>query len=356
MIRPSSLSLAVSAPAGYLRLGGERWHILVHLRGAIAAGILIVLLLIMVAVSMATGATSLSPFDALRAAFGEGTSMNVFLIQELRLPRLVAGLLTGAAFGVAGCLLQTLARNRLATPGIIGVDDGASAFAIASIVAVPTSLAPSVLALWGAATAAVLVFLLAAGPGARGYRFIVVGIAIGAVFGALTNLMLARSGIDSANLAYPWTVGSLNARPPQAVLLLGISLVFCLPAAKYAAAYLNLLRLSDSVAAGLGVRLRVVRTLVLVLTVLLTGLGVAVAGPVGLIALAAPEMARHMNRQKGVPVMTAGLAGALLMIVADWAGRSLFAPIEIPVGVITAVVGGPYLLWILLRSPPKGMA
>src|SRR5690606_34761954 len=164
---------------------------------------------------------------------GLGDPMHVFLIQELRMPRLIAGLATGFALGVAGCLLQTLARNRLATPGIIGIDDGASAFAIASIVAVPTSLAPSFLALWGAAVAAVLVFVLAAGPGARGYRFIVVGIAVGALFGALTNLMLARTGIDSANLAYPWTVGSLNARPPQAIWLLGMSLVFCLPAAKY---------------------------------------------------------------------------------------------------------------------------
>src|SRR5690606_14352721 len=213
-----------------------------------------------------------------------------------------------------------------ATPGIIGIDDGASAFAIASIVAVPTSLAPSFLALWGAAVAAVLVFVLAAGPGARGYRFIVVGIAVGALFGALTNLMLARTGIDSANLAYPWTVGSLNARPPQAIWLLGMSLVFCLPAAKYAAHYLNMLRLSDAVAVGLGVQLRIARTLVLVLTIIMTGFGVAVAGPVGLIALAAPEIARHMTGQKGVAVMTAGLAGALLMVAADWSGRTLFAP------------------------------
>lgn len=329
---------------------------LMHRRAAVTAAVLLLLLLAATALSLSSGTAAVSPGQALSALLGQGSDMQVFLIRELRLPRLVAGLLSGAAFGAAGCLLQTLARNRLATPGIIGVDDGASAFAIASIVAVPTSMAPSFLALWGAATAAVLVFLLAAGPGAQGYRFIVVGIAVGAMFGALTNLMLARTGIDSANLAYPWTVGSLNARPAQAVWLLGICLACCLPGAKYAARWLNLLRLSDAVAIGLGVSLRRIRAQVLVLAVLMTGFGVAVAGPVGLIALAAPELARHMTGHKGVPVLSAALAGALMMTVADWAGRSLFAPIEIPVGVITAVVGGPYLLWILLRPARRDMA
>src|SRR5690606_35483177 len=110
---------------------------------------------------------------------------------------------------------------------------GASAFAVASIIAVPTTLAPSALALLGATTATALVFGLSGGPGAKGYRFIVVGIAVGAVFGALTNLMLARSDMDSANLAYPWTVGSLNARPAQAVWLLALGFAVCLPIAKY---------------------------------------------------------------------------------------------------------------------------
>lgn len=317
---------------------------------------LMLVLAVFSAYSLSFGAAGLSPVDAALAVFGVGQDMQVFLIQQLRLPRWIAGVLSGFAFGVGGCLLQTLARNRLATPGIIGVDDGASAFAVASIVAVPTSLAPSMLALWGAAVAGGLVFALSAGAGSRGYRFIVVGIAVGVFFGALTNLMLARTGIDSANQAYPWTVGSLNARPALSVGLLAAGLLVCVPGAKYVARALDQLRLSDAVAMSLGVNIARTRTLVLVLTVVLTGLAVAVAGPVGLIALAAPEAARHLAGNKGVPVLLSGLAGALMMIVADWLGRSLFAPIEIPVGVITAVVGGPYLLWILLRKPGRGMA
>lgn len=206
------------------------------------------------------------------------------------------------------------------------------------------------LALLGAATAAALAFGLGGG-GSRGYRFIVVGIAVGALFGALTNFMLARTSIDAANLAYPWTVGSLNARSPSTVVVLAICLALCLPVAKLLGRRLQLLRFSDAVAIGLGTNVRRTRLAILVVTVLLTATAVAVAGPVGLISLVAPEVARHLTGHRGVPVINSALSGALLMTAADWVGRTAFAPVEIPVGVITAIVGGPYLLWILLREP-----
>ena len=302
--------------------------------------------------SLSVGTPVLSARQVVSALLGQGDAFTTFMLWELRVPRLIAGLLSGAALGVGGCLLQTLARNRLATPGIIGIDDGATAFAVASIVAMPTSLAPPLLALIGSTTAAVLAFVLGGG-GSRGYRFIVVGFALGALFGALTNFMLARTDMDSANLAYPWTVGSLNARSPSSVLVLAASLLALLPVAKTMGRELQLLRFSDAVAVGLGSKLTYVRMILLAVTVVLTATAVAVAGPVGLVALAAPEMARHLTGAKGVPIMNSALAGALIMIAADWAGRTLFSPIEVPVGVITAVIGGPYLLWILLREPRK---
>jgi iron complex transport system permease protein len=343
-------NVSVKAPEGYWLLACGQRCVLLSRRGTGIVLALLLTLLGMSGVALASGAAGLSAPSALLAALGLGEPMHVFLVQELRLPRLCAGVLTGAAFGTCGCLLQTLARNRLATPGVMGLDDGATAFAVASIVAVPTTLAPSALALIGATTAAVLAFGLSAGSGARGYRFIVVGIAVGAVFGALSNFMLARADIDAANMAYPWTVGSLNARPQPAVWLLGAGLLLGLPLVKYLALRLELMRFADSVAVGLGVRIRAVRLLTLSTVVVLTALAVAVAGPVGLIALAAPEMARYLSGHRGVPVLGSGLAGALLMVSADWGGRTWMAPIEIPVGVITAIVGGPYLLWILLRS------
>ncbi|WP_324710462.1 FecCD family ABC transporter permease [Pseudomonas citronellolis] len=337
------------SPHGYglLRLG--RLSLLWH-RRSLMVGLMLLAALAAAFLFCLTG-DGLGPRQALAALLGQGDPFQQLLVRELRLPRLLAGLLSGAALGAAGCLMQTLARNRLATPGMVGLDNGATAFAVASIVAVPTSLAPSALALTGAASAAALTFLLAAGAGARGYRFIVVGLGIGALFGALTNLMLARADIDAANAAYPWTVGSLNARPPLAVWLLAGGLALGLPAARLLTRPLTTMRFSDSVAIGLGVRLGAMRIATLALSVALTGLAVAVAGPVGLVALIAPEAARYLGGQHGVPVLNAALAGALLTLLADWLGRTLLAPIEIPVGIVMAVIGAPYLLWIILRQP-----
>jgi len=344
------------APRGvwFLRLGSL--GLLVNQRGAIAAFALLVAVVLAAMLSLSSGEPSLTFAQTWDALLGRGDLIGQFLVQELRVPRTTAGLLSGAAMGVGGCLLQTLARNRLATPGIIGIDDGATAFAVASIVAVPTTLAPSSLALVGAATAAALAFGLSGQAGSRGYRFIVVGIAIGALFGALTNLMLAQTDIDAANLAYPWTVGSLNARPVAAVWMLGLALLVCLPLAKMLGRTLATMRFSDSIAVGLGTSLQAGRILTLVITVILTAAAVAVVGPVGLIALAAPEVARHLAGHRGVPIIGSALSGALIMVLSDLVGRRLFAPIEVPVGVITAVIGGPYLLWILLRNPTRRTA
>ncbi len=343
-------SAASRAPRGHWLFTPAGMSLLVSRRGLAAALVLLAMTFSVAIGSLTVGTPTLAPAEVVTAVLGAGDPFNVFMLQELRLPRLLAGLLSGAALGVGGCLLQTLARNRLATPGIIGIDDGATAFAVASIVAIPTSLAPPMLALLGAATAAALAFGLGGG-GSRGYRFIVVGIAVGALFGALTNFMLARTSIDAANLAYPWTVGSLNARSPSTVVVLAICLALCLPVAKLLGRRLQLLRFSDAVAIGLGTNVRRTRLAILVVTVLLTATAVAVAGPVGLISLVAPEVARHLTGHRGVPVINSALSGALLMTAADWVGRTAFAPVEIPVGVITAIVGGPYLLWILLREP-----
>ena len=314
---------------------------------------LLLVLLGLILLGLSIGDNGLTLQQSVWAVFGAGDTFAVFLIQELRLPRIIAAILSGAALAVAGCLLQTLARNRLATPNVIGLDNGATAFAVASIVAVPVSLATPVLALTGAATAAALAFGLSAGSGARGYRFIIMGIGVGAVFGALTNFMLARTDMDSAKSAYPWTVGSLNARPEEAIYWLGCALILSVPFAVYVARSLNTMRLSDAVAIGLGTSIRQTRWLTLIVVVLLTGFSVALAGPIGIIALAAPEAARSMSSANRVPVLSAGLVGSCLMLLADTIGQYAFSPIEVPVGLITAIVGGPYLIWILLRQPQQ---
>ncbi len=343
---------AVTAPPGLwlLRLGSDR-ALLVDKRALLAALALCSCLLAASVLSLCLGSVALTPAQVLPALIGKGDAMAIFVVQELRLARVAAGILTGAAFAVAGCLMQTLARNRLATPGIIGIDNGATAFAVASVVGIGVSIAPPALALVGAATATALAFGLAGGAGTRGYRFIVAGIGVGAIFGAGTQFMLARVAIDVANAAYPWTVGSLNARSGSAVATLAAGLAVGMTGALALSRALNVLRFSDSVALGLGIRVKACRYAALALAVLLSALAVAVAGPVGLVGLMGPEIARHLSSRRGVPIVSSALAGALVMVLADLAGRLILAPVEVPVGIITAVVGGPYLLWILIRKP-----
>jgi iron complex transport system permease protein len=344
---------ALRAPSGTWLLAAGSWGVLVPRRACAGAAVLAVLVLVAVTVSLTSGTAAVGPVRALAALAGAGEPADVLVVQQLRLPRLRAGLLVGAALGVSGVLLQTLARNRLATPGTVGLDDGATAFAVASVVGVSTSLLPSAMALVGAATAAAVTLALAGGTGTSGYRFVVVGLGVGAVLGAVTNVLLVRAPIDAANAAFPWAVGSLNSRPDAPVVLLAVALAGCLLPALLVGRRLAVLRLSDRVAAGVGVRVHGVRLAALALAVVLAGLAVAVGGPLGLVALVAPEAARAAGGPRGVPVIGSALAGAALVVLADTLGRTVAAPVEVPVGLVTAIVGGPYLVWLLLRAHPR---
>ncbi|WP_214369842.1 FecCD family ABC transporter permease [Pseudonocardia sp. H11422] len=338
-------------PPGTWRLAGpDGRSVLLHRRNMLVAGALAALLVLVAAACLGIGSTVLDPLRALRGLLGLGPPRDVLLVRDLRWPRVEAAAAVGAALGLAGVLMQTLARNRLATPDTVGLNNGATAFAVASVTAVSTSLLPSAMALTGAATAAALAFALSGGAGRQGYRFLVVGLGVGAVFGAVTNLMLSRSSIDAAGAAYPWTVGSLTVATPAGIAMLEIGLLACLPAALLLTRPLGVLRFTDGVAAGLGARVRTVRTAVLVTSVVCAGLAVAVAGPLGMVALVAPEAARKLTGPGVVPVVSSALAGGVLVLLADLAGRTLAAPIELPAGLVTAVVGGPYLLWLLLTT------
>jgi iron complex transport system permease protein len=343
------------APPGTWRLAVAGRSVLLDRRALLAATVLGALVVAAVATSLAVGTASVPLARTLPAVLGVGDARDVLLVQRLRLPRVAAGLAVGAAMGIAGVLLQTLARNRLATPDTVGLNDGATAFAVASVVAVPTTLAPSAFALVGAATAAALALGLAGGAGHRGYRFLVVGLGVGAALSAITQLMLARAPIDDANAAFPWTIGSLNGRAPAAVTVLAVGLAVALPLAMLLGRQLRVLRLADAVVTGLGQRVGRIRLAAIGIAVVTAGLAVATAGPLGLIALLAPEIARKAAGPRGVPVVGAALAGALVILVADLLGRTVAAPIELPVGIVTAVVGGPYLLWLLLTTRTRRM-
>ena len=346
---------AAPGPPGTWRLGLRGRSLLLDRRALAAATVLGVLVLAGVSGSLAIGTAEVPLARTLPAVLGVGEPRDVLLVQRLRLPRVAAGLAVGASLGIAGVLLQTLARNRLATPDTVGLNDGATAFAVASVVAVSTTITPSAFALVGAATAAALAIGLAGGSGHRGYRFLVVGLGVGAGLGAITQLMLARAAIDDANRAFPWTIGSLNSRSATSVAVLAVGLAVALPVAVALGRQLRLMRLADAVVLGLGSRVGRIRLAVIGTAVVTAGLSVATAGPLGLVALLAPEIARKAAGPRIVPVVGSALAGALVVLLADLLGRTVAAPLELPAGLVTAVVGGPYLLWLLLATRTRRM-
>jgi iron complex transport system permease protein len=320
---------------------------------------LAVMLVVLTAVAVSIGEYPLPLSDVLRSLVGLPSPADL-VVQRLRLPRVVTGLLAGAAFGLAGALFQATVRNPLASPDLIGVTAGASVGAVAAITVAGSSavLAP-VFALIGGAVAAAAVYLLSYRHGVRLHRLVVVGIALGGTgfaAGALssaTSLLLINADVTNAQQATIWLTGSLHGRTYDHALAPLIALVVALPFLPLAAKVLRSFGLGDEVAAGLGIRLGHARLGLLSLGVLLAAAATAAVGPVGFVALGAPQIARRMLRTSVEPLIGSALVGALVVTCADLLARRLFAPTELPAGVFTAVIGGPYLLWLLTRNPMK---
>ncbi|WP_171166628.1 Fe(3+)-hydroxamate ABC transporter permease FhuB [Streptomyces sp. I05A-00742] len=321
--------------------------LLVPRRAALATLLLIALLVGAVMVSAYAGQSDMSLGRTFWAVLGSGDRFDVLLVQKFRLGRIVAGLAAGAALGLAGCLTQTLARNRLATPELLGVNDGATAAVLLS-----TTLTGTFGAWWagpvGALAAVLVVTTVSGGLGQRGYRVLVVGLAMSALASAITQVVVSRRSLNSATSLYVWTSGSLNGRGYSVATPVLIGLAVLVPLALVVARHLNVLRFDDSTAASLGVAPGRVRLLCLLLAVGLAGLAVGICGPVGFVALASPVIAGRLAGPSRVPVVGSMLVGATLIVLADTVGRVVFSGAEVPVGIVTTVLGGPFLLWVLL--------
>nr|QIE08477.1 transport system permease protein [Streptomyces sp.] len=340
---------AVTPPdSTVLRAGTLSW--LFPRRSALAAAILVPLVLVLTALAVVASSTGMPLSQTLSGLLGTGDPGTVMIVRDFRLPRVVVGIMVGIALGISGCLTQTLAGNRLATPDLVGVNEGATAAVVASAAGSATGMAG---AWWlgpiGAVAAAVVVVLCAGGAGSRGYRVLVVGIGVSTFIGAVSDLIMSRENDNTAGGVFLWAVGSLNGRDESVGQPLLAALLFLVPLALIAGHRLQLLRFDDDLAACLGVDLRRVRAVALALAVALAGIAVGIGGPIAFVALAAPVLAQRLSGPTRVPVLGSALAGAALITAADALGR-VAAPVEIPVGVVTSVLGGPFLLWVLLRS------
>jgi iron complex transport system permease protein len=295
--------------------------------------------------------------DVVRTLLGQGSSDYEFIIRTLRLPRGLVALMVGAAFGLSGSIFQRIARNPLASPDIIGINAGAAACAVLVIVILHGSSDEVTLgALGGAVVTAIAVYLLAYKRGVTGYRLVLVGIGATAMLSAVTSYLMTRAQIYDAQRAMVWLTGSLNGRSWDHVRPLAIALLVLVPFTLALARHLRILDLGDDIARGLGTRVEWVRSGMLLAGVALAAMAVASAGPIGFVALVAPQIARRLVGGSGAALLPSAAVGALLLVASDLVARRIFAPTELPVGIVTAVLGAPYLLLLLARANRIGSA
>lgn len=327
-----------------------RLHILVDPRRIVACGLLLLLTTLAFFAALGAGQVHLGLPEVVQALAGRGEPGHELLVVSIRLPRVVAAAAAGTALAISGCLTQVLAANRLATPDVLGVSQGAT---VAVMIGVLASNVAVLSAWWigplGAAGAAAVVTAVAGGIGRRGFRLLIAGIAVSTVAGSLVDVALARQDLGLARNVYAWTWGDLSgsgwSQSVPVLIGIGVLAACTLPLV----ADLELLRMGSDRAACLGVPVGRLLALSLGIAVTLAGLGVGVAGPIAFVALAGPVIASRIAGVGCTPIAS-GLAGAALCIAADTVGRVVAIPTEIPVGIVTTLVGGPLLIWVVLTS------
>lgn len=295
--------------------------------------------------NLAAGDYSLT-FGEVLASFG-GTDFAHTVVVEWRLPRVLAAIVFGAALGVSGAVFQGLTRNPLASPDILGFSTGSYTGALLVILAGGSTLQIAGGALMGAAATAAVIYVLAFQRGVQGFRFIVVGIAISAMLASLNTYLMLVSDHDAAISAAVWGAGTLGNVTWAQVLLGGAAIVLLFAAVTGLARPLRFLELGDDAAKALGVRVEPARLALIGVAVALTAAVTAFAGPIAFVALAAPQIGIRLARTAGMALGPAACLGALMLCAADYVAEHLL-PVALPVGVVTVVVGGGYLVFLLV--------
>lgn len=323
-------------------------------RRRVVLGVLAVLLLAAVVATLCVGERTYSPLTVVRVLLGEHVPGASFTIDTLRTPRMLTGLLVGIGFGMGGVVFQTMLRNPLASPDIIGISAGSSAAAVLGITVVGLSgPALSVVAVVAGIAVAAAIYALSWRRGVQGARLILVGIAVGAMLDSVISYAMTRAGVYDANEALRWLTGSLNSAFWPGVGPLALAMAVLVPTTLVLARRLDALQLGDDTASALGVRPDRARLSLLVVAVALVAVATAAAGPVAFVAFLSGPIAHRLVRGTGSLLVPAALVGALLVLLGDFAGQHLLGS-RFPVGVVTGVLGAPYLLWLLARTNRSG--
>ncbi|KTS09611.1 FecCD family ABC transporter permease [Microbacterium testaceum] len=323
-------------------------------RWALITGILVLLVIAAFSLSLMLGQTAYSPVQVWGVLTGQRVSGASFTVGELRLPRAVTGLFTGLCFGMGGVIFQSMLRNALASPDVIGINTGASAAAVIGIVVLGLGeTAVSFLAMAAALVAALTIYLLAYRNGGSGARLILVGIGVAAMCQAVVSYVIARAAEYDLPAAMRWITGNLNDATWDRALPVMVAVLVLGPVVLALSGRLEILRMGDETAAAVGLPVERSRVLLIVAAVGLLAFGTAAAGPIAFVSFLAGPIAVRLLGPVGSPILPAGLIGALLVLVADFCGQYAFGT-RLPVGVITGVLGAPYLIYLLVRSSRSG--
>ncbi len=293
--------------------------------------------------------------DIMAVLEGGGRRADRFVLLDLRLPRLALGVLAGAALALSGAVFQSLSRNPLGSPDIVGFTTGSASGAVLAIIAFGAGPAGAAgAAIVGGVLTALIVYGLAALGGGAIQRIVLVGIGISAMLVALNSYLISRARLDAAQSAAVWLVGTLNGRTWAYVQLLGLALLVLAPPLLALSRRLRMLEMGDDSAHALGVPVGRSRLLLILLAVAVCAVATAATGPVAFVALAAPQITRRLTGAAGLQLVPSMITGALLMVLSDFAAQRLLAPAQLPVGVVTGAVGGAYLAWLLSVQWRKG--
>ncbi|WP_456844587.1 FecCD family ABC transporter permease [Cellulomonas sp. P5_C6] len=312
----------------------------------VALGVVLVTML----VTLAAGELGIPLAELPSVVAGHGSRVQEWVLWTNRLPRLLVGAAAGAAFAVSGAMFQSVTRNPLGSPDVIGLGAGAAAGAAAAGLLWPGVVPVPIGALIGAGVAILAVYL-GSGAGFRApLRMVVVGIAVGAMSLAFVQLALARATRQDAQVVAAYLNGSLAARSWADVVLIALALLVLLPAALVLTRPMQLVEMGDEAAVAVGVPADRVRTWAVVVGVLLMAAAVTVSGPIAFVALTAPQIARRLTRSTGPGMVAAACCGAAVLVVADLIAQYAVPGVVYPVGVVTAALGGVYLAVLLVRE------
>lgn len=353
MMRQPSSSIDFGRALVPVRLFSGRLSFRLNGRALAIAVMLSVCAAFIMTTSLLSGKYPITLAQVIGALAGHGDDMVRMIVVEWRLPRVALAFLMGGALAMSGALFQSLTRNPLGSPDIIGFSAGSYTGALAVILLLSGGYCQTAAgAMAGGIITAMAVYLLAYRRGVQGFRLIVVGIGVAAMLSAFNAWMIREADLQVAMSAAIWGAGSLNGLGYEQLVPVAIALCIIFPLALVLSRPMRQLEMGDDAARASGVNANRTRVWLMVVGVALTAIVTAAAGPISFIALAAPQIARRLTRSAGVALVPSALTGGLLLLAADWAAQNAFG-VQLPVGVMTVSIGGLYLVWLLIREGRK---